>query len=230
VCQVSRKRLLIYLTNGGVIFNLILILPLFPSTMIRKTYTEDCRCGEHSAATTRLAMVITVPKFARAAAELNLMFSPVAYLTEQQVHTEINTVVENIRTNSEFLASLDRSVLVGATFSMLVAGVACLKHEGFHEEREWRAIYGPKRAHSPFMESSVEIVRGVPQLIYKLPIDETVSNVLAEIDLVRILDRLIIGPSPYPWAMYEAFIDALSKRGVRDAEKKVFTSNIPIRA
>src|ERR1700730_9543875 len=56
VCQVSRKRLLIYLTNGGVIFNLILILPLFPSTMIRKTYTEDCRCGEHSAATTRRAL------------------------------------------------------------------------------------------------------------------------------------------------------------------------------
>ena len=37
---------------------------------------------------------------------------------------------------------------------MLVAGVTCLKHEGFHEEREWRVLYAPNRTASPLMEHS----------------------------------------------------------------------------
>jgi len=51
-----------------------------------------------------------------------------------------------------------------------------------------------------------------------------------DLDMYRMFDRFIIGPSPYPWAMYEAFTAALAKAGIQDAEKRVFTSGIPIRA
>lgn len=86
------------------------------------------------------------------------------------------------------------------------------------------------RLPSPLMESSTEIIGGVPQIVYKFPLDGTVSDALRGLDLSRILDGLIIGPSPYPWVMKEAFVAALLKAGVTDAESRVFVSNIPIRA
>jgi hypothetical protein len=48
---------------------------------------------------------------------------------------------------------------------MLLAGVTCLKHEGFREEREWRAIYCPRFYPSPLMGSDIEVIGGVPQLV-----------------------------------------------------------------
>jgi hypothetical protein len=165
----------------------------------------------------RVAIVLNIPWYTGGAQALNIMFSPVAYSSEADVHAEIYGVIENVRTSGDFLRSLDRSLVVGTVFYMLLAGVACLKHEGFHEEREWRAIYTPKRLPSPLMESSIETFGGVPQTVYKLPLDETVSEALRGLDLSRIFDRLIIGPSPYPWVMYEAFVAALSRAGVTDA-------------
>jgi hypothetical protein len=113
---------------------------------------------------------------------------------------------------------------------MLIAGVTCLKHEGFHEEREWRAIYAPKRRPSPLMQHSTETIGGVPQLVYKLPLDVNVSADLADLDISRLFDCLIIGPSPYPWAIFQAFVEELTKAGVSDAENRVHVSGIPIRA
>ncbi len=112
---------------------------------------------------------------------------------------------------------------------MLVAGVTCLKHEGFREEREWRAIYSPKRNPSQLMESSTEVLAGIPQVVYKVPLDEKIAPELADLDLARVFDRLIIGPTQFAPAMYEAFVAALKKIGVADPEKRVVASNIPIR-
>jgi hypothetical protein len=151
-------------------------------------------------------------------------------LQEAEVHDEIENVIKNIHTNCDFLRTVDRQTIVGNAFNMLVAGVACLKHEGFLEEREWRAIYAPIRSPSALMERSTEIVGGIPQIIYKIPLDRAVSDTLADLDLLQIFDRLIIGPSDYPWPMKEAFSDALTKMGVSNAFEKIFNSDIPIRA
>ena len=79
------------------------------------------------------------------------------------------------------------------------------------------------------MESSLEIIGGIPQRGHKIPIDVTVSDALSELDLSRMFDRLIIGPSPYSWPMYESFVAALTEAGVPDTGGRVVTSNIPIR-
>jgi hypothetical protein len=42
-------------------------------------------------------------------------------------------------------------------------------------------------------------------------------------------DRLIIGPSPYPLVMCDAFTEALKAAGIPDAENRVRASGIPIR-
>jgi hypothetical protein len=113
---------------------------------------------------------------------------------------------------------------------MFASGIVCLKHEGFHEEREWRAIYTPKRWPSLLMQSSTEIVAGVPQVIYKVPLDGSASPLIADLDFAQVFDRLIVGPTPYPWPIYGAFVEALKATGVPSAEERVFASNIPIRA
>jgi len=180
--------------------------------------------------TARVAIVLRLPWFSAGTEALNLMVSPVAYLREEEAHAVLATVIENIRSNHDFLLSIESSAVVATVFTMLVAGVTCFKHEGFHEEREWRVIYGPNRSPSPLMESSIEVVGGIPQIIYKLPLDRKVSDALAELDLARMFDRLIIGPSEFSWAMYEAFSKAVTAMGVEPPENRVFISGIPIRS
>jgi hypothetical protein len=178
----------------------------------------------------RVALVINIPWVSNATQALNLLFSPVAYLTEAEAHAVIEEVIKNIDANRDFLRAIDHQIIVATVFYMLLAGVTCLKHEGFREEREWRAIYCPKFRASPLMHSSTEVIGGVPQLIYKIPLDKSEAPTLDDLDIAHIFDRLIIGPSPYPWAMYEAFVDTLTKIGVSDAQNRVFVSGIPIRS
>jgi len=178
----------------------------------------------------KVALVIRIPRYSGAADQLNLMFSPIAYLNQEEVYATINTIIENIKASSDFLSTLDRQIVIGWVFATLLGGVTCVKHEGFLEEREWRAIYTPKRAQSPLMISSTEVIGGVPQIIYQLPLDSSVSPLLAELDLAKMFDRLIVGPSPYPWVIYEAFVDELTKIGVSDAVNRVWVSGIPLRS
>jgi hypothetical protein len=181
-------------------------------------------------AAARVGIVLNIPAVSQGSLALNLIFSPVAYLNEASAHKTLDQVIASIRTNCDYLRAVDRRTLVATVFMMLLAGVVCLKHEGFHEEREWRAIYAPKRFPSTLMESSTELVGGIPQIVYKIPLDAKVSEHLADLDFSRIFDRLILGPTAYPWPMYEAFVDALVKVGVADADKRLFPSGIPIRA
>jgi hypothetical protein len=179
---------------------------------------------------TRLGIVLSVPYSSLSTLALSLTFSPVAYLPESAAHKVLEEVVENVRANRDFLRSIGHDALVRLVFMTILSGVLCLKHEGFHEEREWRAIYAPKRWPSPLVESSIEVVAGVPQAIYKVPLDMSVSDQIADLDLTQIFDHLIIGPTSYPWPIYGAFVDELTKAGVPNAAERVLISGIPIRS
>jgi hypothetical protein len=80
------------------------------------------------------------------------------------------------------------------------------------------------------MGTSTETVGGVPQIVHHIPLDVSVDPALADLDIARMFDRLIIGASPYPLPIADAFVDALQKAGVADAAKRVFISGIPIRS
>jgi DUF2971 family protein len=178
----------------------------------------------------RVAIVFRVPRFSGGTIALKIMFSPVAYLTEPEAHNVMHEVIQNISQSCDFLRSVDRQIILNTIFYMFLYTAVCLKHEGFREEREWRVIYSPTFNASPMIEASIEIVGGVPQLVYELPLDESVSPSLGDLDLSKMFDRLIIGPSSYPWVMYEAFVDALTKAGCPEAGNRVIISDIPIRA
>lgn len=179
---------------------------------------------------TRVAIVIKIPKYTESAMALGLMFSPVAYLTQEEVHSVIEEVISNVSKERAYLQTVPPSVVVNYLFSMLMAGVTCLKHEGFAEEHEWRAIYAPQLWPSNLMDTGIEVINGVPQHVHKIPLDIGVSPQLEDLDLARMIDRVIIGPSPYPWVIGNAFVDGLRKIGVPNPEHKVFPSGIPIRS
>ena len=180
--------------------------------------------------TARVGIVFKIPLISQGSLALGLVFSAVAYLGETQAHTVLQEVIQQIRSNCEYLRTIERGALVRTVFMMLLAGVACLKHEGFQEEREWRAIYAPGCWASTLMEHSTEVINGIPQIVYKIPLDATVSELVADLEFSKLFDRLIIGPSSYPWPMRDAFVAELEKSGVGDAERRVVLSGIPIRS
>jgi hypothetical protein len=181
------------------------------------------------AAVARVALVIKLSLRWNANFALQLILSPVAYFTDQELKDELDSVVSNIQAERDFLRSLDRGVFITNVFLMHMIHVLCVKHEGFQEEREWRIIYGPRRSPSPLIESAIEVVSGIPQLVYKIPLENNSAAGISGLALADTLDRIIIGPSQFPWAMYEAFVAALDEAGVKDAANRVFASQIPVR-
>jgi hypothetical protein len=178
----------------------------------------------------RVGLVLNVPYLSPGGRAMKLNFAPVAYFKEAETERLVPDVISKVRANIPYLKTVGYQETVGWIFAMLLMGVTCLKHEGFREEREWRLVYCPHLNHSPLIEAANVTVGGVPQMVYKLPLDGSVNPILADLDLSKLFDRLIIGPSPYPAVMFDAFMDALTKAGVADAGKKIFTSNIPIRS
>lgn len=177
----------------------------------------------------RVAIVLNVPWFTGGLQSLNVSFSPVSYLDQESGHGILQDVIRNILTNIEFLRSIPRDKLVYMVFEMCRLGITCLKHEGFREEREWRAIYSPDLRTSEHVECLTKVVAGTPQLIYSLPLEAKISPALEDLDFVKLFDRLIIGPTQFPSAIGSAFVKKLTSIGVQDAHLRVQASNIPIR-
>lgn len=177
----------------------------------------------------RVAIVIKLPLEVGKNEALGPTIGPVGYFTDDEVAHQLDSVINNISANKEFLRSLDRALLINGIFQMFVMAVVSLKHEGFHEEREWRVIYSPSRSPSPHLESSIEVIGGVPQVVYKIPLRNNSAAGISGMEPNELFDRIIIGPTQFPWAMYEAFVAALEGAGVVNAASRVFVSQIPVR-
>lgn len=177
----------------------------------------------------RVAIVFSLPWYTEVTQYLSLIFSPVGYFTEEEVARQTSEITDKIRANSSLLRSVDPRWIFGCAFSMLLIAVTCLKHEGFHEEREWRVIHQPTRWPSAFVKPARKIVSGVPQMVYELPLDASASDKIAELDLTRVLERIIIGPTQYPLSIWEAFVEALTEANIPEPAQKVWASTIPIR-
>jgi hypothetical protein len=179
--------------------------------------------------TARVAIVIKLSLTLGKNVALGAEMSPVGYFTDEEFARELNVVAANIDANRDFLRTLDRPMLQAHLHAMLTSVMVCLKHEGFHEEREWRVIHSPSRHSGDHIRSSIEVVGGVPQRVYKIPLQSNEDAGLTGLSPNELIDRVIIGPTQYPFAMFEAFVSALTDAGVVDAVKRVFNSQIPVR-
>lgn len=67
------------------------------------------------------------------------------------------------------------------------------------------------------------------QRIYKLPLQSIPEKDFTGAFIAEILDRVIIGPTPVPRPMIEAFVNLLTRSGVNDARQRVVVSDILLR-
>jgi hypothetical protein len=176
---------------------------------------------------TGIALVVNNAPFLAISDALAAYTSPVAYLNNDEIGTQFALIADKMNSEADFLRSVERETIKAHIFSMLRYAAICTKHPGFREEREWRVVYSPSVEKSKYLEKEVRTIRGVPQPIYKIPLKNVPG--LSGIDIPSFVDRIVIGPSQYPSALREAFIDLLVDAGVKDAANRVFASDIPLR-
>lgn len=177
-----------------------------------------------------VAVVVSVAPFMRMTDALKAYPSPVAYWTRQQLDDEFEVVAHRIVANKDFLSKLNKAAVTEMVFLMLLFAAMCSKHAGFHQEREWRVLTNPLLWPSTRFIEQQDIIDGIPQTIYKLPLKNSPNENLTGIELHELIDRVIIGPSSHAGAIRDAIVAKLAERNVPDPHSKVVVSGIPVRA
>jgi len=162
--------------------------------------------------------------------DLSAVYStPVLYLSKEGLTEHLSTITDAIQNNGDYLEGLGQDTLVAYIHHMLFRFAIASKHPGFEEEKEWRLYYRPSEGISPGMTEETVVLKGVPQKIFKLRLAHEPGIGLHGADIPSLLDRILIGPTEFPYVSYNAFISVLEGLGVADAASKVVISDIPLR-
>ena len=160
---------------------------------------------------------------------LGVYSTPVMYLSRESYEVRLNMIADEILKNRSYLKSLGQEVLVGYLHHMLFHTAIATKHTGFAEEQEWRLYFRPNENDSPLMRQRVEVLGGIAQIVYALPLADKPDQGLHGVDIPSLIDRIIIGPTEFPYVSVRAFQRELEMKNVSDVENKVFASDIPLR-
>jgi hypothetical protein len=122
-------------------------------------------------------------------------------------------------------------VAANALFERIKLFAIFSKHDGFREEREWRAAYLPwmdeEQAFKKYFGYQVTSSGVHPKL--KLPITEIPLEDGSECTFEKIIDRIIIGPtvsSPFAKASFDRMLDCLNRP---ELKARAYASGIPFR-
>lgn len=176
-----------------------------------------------------VAIVMNGTPFLGPSDALKAYTSPVAYLSVQSFAPEFSKLMENMEAEKELLTSMGEQHVLNMLFEAFRFAILCTKHPRFREEREWRIIYNPALAKSDVLIPSFESINGNLQPIVRIPLKNIPEEQLEGIEIPQLIERVIIGPTHYPAAMWEALVGILTQAGMQDADKKVFISDIPLR-
>lgn len=176
-----------------------------------------------------VALVLSQTPFVALTDELKAFSSPVMYASKEDFAKYFSSVVENISSNAELMRSMGRQHVLNIFFHLFRMAVLCTKHPGFAEEREWRVIYSPSLGVSRAIEKDVQVVRGVPQVINKIPLRNSPDEGLFGVAIPDLLERIIIGPTDDQLSVYQAFTALLDADGIKDSSDRVLISGIPLR-
>lgn len=179
--------------------------------------------------TTGVAFVLKSRPFIEPSNALNAYTSPVEYWSDKEFEQGLREVFSGFEANVDYLRTKSDIELRTYLFHAFRFAILSTKHSGFHEEREWRVIYGPTVEPSSKLKHEIVIIGGVPQPIYKIPLKDVPDEGFVGATIPDLVERVIIGPTQFPMALYEAFVGVMKEAGVVDAEKRVIVSNIPLR-
>lgn len=155
--------------------------------------------------------------------------SPVYYFGDNELRDLFIEISDNIKSNKDFLQQQGRDEAKGY-FCMLLRAIAmCSKHPGFVEEKEWRIMHTETLDEKGALELDVEFINGIPQPIYKIPLQDHEESGMTGIAIPDLLEHVLIGPTQFPLAVWDAISIELKKAGVQDVDKKISYSAIPLR-
>lgn len=162
--------------------------------------------------------------------DLLAVFSiPVLYLSKDGLSVYLSKITDAILINRTYLSGLGQETLVSYIHQMLFRFAIATKHPGFKEEKEWRLFYRPSEQISPGMTEETVALNGIPQKVFKLRLANDPEVGLHAADIPSLLDRIIVGPTEFPYVSYKAFAKVLAEAGVEDAAGRVVVSDIPLR-
>jgi hypothetical protein len=174
-----------------------------------------------------VALVVKSGPFTEVSGALGAYSSPVAYLHQDGVNAHFDRIASAIEGDLEFFKTHTEDHIQYMIHEAFRFAMICNKHPGFAEEKEWRVIYSPARDDKKILIKATEIIGGVPQPVFKIPLKALPGY--EGIALPAFIDRVIIGPARFPEALRESFTTALEVAGVQDAGAKVVVSEIPLR-
>lgn len=161
---------------------------------------------------------------------LGVILSPAAYYTPDELENDLDFISSSISENIDSLKSLQRESVSGTIITSLIIYALCLKHPGFKEEKEWRLIFLPNMLpNNSWVKRAVESIGGIPQVIYKMPLENSEELNITGLNLAEVLDYVLIGPTEYPLVQFDAFLETLKKESIPEAHNKVVISDIPLR-
>jgi hypothetical protein len=176
-----------------------------------------------------VALVVNSTPFLTESDALHAYTSPVAYMRPIQFAEAFNNVVDRVASNLDFLRAQGEEIITHWLFNMMRFAVVSTKHPGFAEELEWRVVHSPKLEPSARLASDIEVIRGTPQRVYKIPLRNVPEEGFVGAEIPELIDRIIIGPTQFPYAIADAFHQLLEKAGVKDAGSRIIVSDIPLR-
>lgn len=178
---------------------------------------------------TNVALVLNGEPLLRDSDALRAYSFPVRYEDASSFSDLMEAWINDVEAISEIARALPMEELARQLGFFLHVLTISTKHPGFAEEREWRVVYEPSLQRSNHISEDYVQINGIPQRVFKIKLKNIPDEGLTGIEPNELFNRLIIGPSPYPWPMREAFIKALTDAGVQRADEKVWVSEIPIR-
>jgi hypothetical protein len=178
---------------------------------------------------TGVAVVLNNAAFLSPSDALRAYTSPVIYAKPDEFEPYFAQLVGTISSSRELLLRLGSESVKGYLFDAFRYAALSTKHPGFREEREWRVIHSPSYEPSDRLERSIEVVRGTPQFVYKIPLADIPEEDFYGASPPDLIDHIIIGPTDHPEPIREVLISLLQNAGVGDAEDRVLISDIPLR-
>jgi hypothetical protein len=179
--------------------------------------------------TSGVAIVFNTEVFEHESVRLGAYTSPVLYGGLAEFTNELDRVIRNIEHNAALLREVPVENAEAIVFNALHFSTLSTKHPAFEEEQEWRVIHSPLTEASAFIPTSVQTVRGIPQMICEVPLRDQPGLDMAWLELDRLLHRIIIGPCVYPNQVGWAFREILRDLGIPDPDSRIALAPIPLR-
>ena len=160
---------------------------------------------------------------------INAFGTPVLYADEKKFLRYFERIVSNTEDALDLIGDTPKDDVLNSLFATLYFLVLATKHPGFREETEWRIVHCPDLWSSDFLRQDFQSIQGVPQKIYKIPLENSPRHNLSGATVPELIDKIIVGPTKSPWAVRETLIHKLQQKNTKDAEEKVVVSDIPLR-